>query len=263
MFFIKRKNKKKEPIKEKDEKIEANVTEIEKPKEIRDDKEDVVWIQRMVSHNVRMPMSIIRGYGDLLKGGLLNEKEKEDAIKSICDNIMYLDQILNVIFEYDKHEYVNLSKVDVAYVLQCVVGYVKNMSVKNKIKIELKLPSNKLYINAEATSVIRMIYQLLENAFKYLNEGGVITLSAYKAENQILIVYKDNGYGMSDHEVHRVMENGFRGANATYKSGSGFGMYDLQNTIKKFNGTVEVKSKPGKGFSVFMLFPVVEFEDAE
>ena len=87
--------------------------ELEKHIETHVDK-DAVWIQRMVSHNVRMPMSVIRGYGDLLRQGLLKGEEEQEAIKSICDNIMYLDQILNVIFEYDKTEYINFSKVNVS-----------------------------------------------------------------------------------------------------------------------------------------------------
>ena len=252
MFFNKKKCNR-QPVTEQN-----NTTEVQPKTDsyVSDYSDDIVWIQRMVSHNVRMPMSIIRGYGDLLKGGLLDEKETQEAIKSICDNIMYLDQIINVIFEYDKPDEINLSKVDVVQLLCRVSGYVKDMAKKNKIEIKLNLPKEKLYINADSMSVTRMVYQLLENAFKYLDGGGSITLSAYQAENQVLIVYKDNGYGMSEWELEKVTQRGFRGLNSKGKSGSGFGMYDLENTIKKFGGTLEVKSKPGEGFSVFMLFPV-------
>lgn len=252
MFFNKRKRNRR-PVTEQN-----NTTEVQPKADsyVSDYSDDIVWIQRMVSHNVRMPMSIIRGYGDLLKGGLLDEKETQEAIKSICDNIMYLDQIINVIFEYDKPDEINLSKVDVVQLLCRVSGYVKDMAKKNKIEIKLNLPKEKLYINADSMSVTRMVYQLLENAFKYLDGGGSITLSAYEAENQVLIVYKDNGYGMSEWELEKVTQRGFRGLNSKGKSGSGFGMYDLENTIKKLGGTLEVKSKPGEGFSVFMLFPV-------
>lgn len=220
-------------------------------------KEDAVWVQRMVSHNVRMPMSIIRGYGDLLKGGLLDEKEQQEAIKNICDNIMYLDQVINIIFEYDKPDEISLTKVDVVQVLKRVTGYVKDMAIKNKITINLKLKNEGLYVNADVMSVMRMIYQLLENAFKYLGEGGIIDISTYEADNHVLVVYKDNGYGMSENELSKVTQRGFRGNNTTGKSGSGFGMYDLENTIKKFGGNLEIKSKPGEGFSVFMLFPAI------
>ena len=250
MFFNKRKRNRQN---------ETDTTEDLKPSNVEntasENNDDIVWIQRMVSHNVRMPMSIIRGYGDLLKSGLLDENETKEAIKSICDNIMYLDQIINIIFEYDNPEQINLARVDVVQVIKRVTGYVKDMSVKNKISIKLNLSQEKLIVNADSMYIMRMIYQLLENAFKYLPEGGVITISAHKADNNVLIVYKDNGYGMSESELLKVTQRGFRGNNSTGKAGSGFGMYDLEKTIKKFGGTLEFKSKPGEGFSVFMLFP--------
>lgn len=253
MLFAKRKNNRQAENKQN------NTVVIQQENETRKDANlsDIVWIQRMVSHNVRMPMSIIRGYGDLLKGGLLNEQEQQEAIKSICDNIMYLDQIINVIFEYDKPEEISLTRVDVVQILKRVSGYVKEMAVRNHIEIKLNFKQEKLYINADSISVMRMIYQLIENAFKYLDGGGCITLSAYEAGEHVLIVYKDDGYGMSEKELEKVTHRGFRGLNSKGKSGSGFGMYDLENTIKKFGGTLEVKSKPGEGFSVFMLFPGV------
>jgi signal transduction histidine kinase len=225
MFFSKRKrNRQQEP----DTNNTQNNTTLPDNPDISDsqlvNKEDIVWVQRMVSHNVRMPMSIIRGYGDLLKGGLLDKKEQQEAIKNICDNIMYLDQVINIIFEYDKPDEISLTKVDVAQVLKRVTGYVKDMAVKNKITINLKLKKDQLYVKADVMSVMRMIYQLLENAFKYLDEGGIIDISAYEADDHVLVVYKDNGYGMSENELSKVTQRGFRGNNTSGKSGSGFGI---------------------------------------
>ena len=228
--------------------------ELEKHIETHVDK-DAVWIQRMVSHNVRMPMSVIRGYGDLLRQGLLKGEEEQEAIKSICDNIMYLDQILNVIFEYDKTEDINFSKVNISELIKRVTGYVKDIAAKSNINIRLILEKEALYINADIVPMMRAFYQLFENAFKYLTAGCTISISAYEADDKVLIVYKDDGMGISQEETEKVINEGYRGHNSKGKSGSGFGLYDLDKVIKQYNGLLEIKSNLNEGFSVFMVFP--------
>lgn len=224
--------------------------------------EELRWIQRMVSHNVRMPMSVIRGYGDLLRQDLLKEEEKVDAINSICDNIMYLDQILNVIFEYGRPEEICYSKVNVSDVIKKVTGYVSEIARKSNISLILRIENDDIYIDAEIIPVMRIFYQLLENAFKYLSEGNSISISAYETDKQVLVVYKDDGIGMNQKELKYVLEDGFRGSNSGNKKGSGFGLYDLKNTVSKYGGTIEVKSSINEGFSVFMVFPAADMNES-
>ena len=220
---------------------------------------DAVWMRRIVSHNVRMPMAIIRGYGDVLKQGLLDEKEKQEAIEDICANIMYLDQIISVIFD---EEYENgkklLTKVNISEVLRNTTRYVEDMAKKNNIGICLKTENNEMYIMAEFTPIMRVFYQILENAFKYLVSGNNVSISAYSVEKEILVVYKDDGIGMKEEEVGEIFNKGFRGSNSKDKPGSGLGLYDVSEIVRKYGGTIEIKSREGLGFSAFIRFPKTE-----
>ena len=59
-----------------------------------------VWFRRLLSHNIRMPMTIIAGYGDLLKNHSLKTREEEiECISKICKNIQYLDTLFKVLVE--------------------------------------------------------------------------------------------------------------------------------------------------------------------
>ncbi|MBR2852330.1 MAG: hypothetical protein IKB91_08100, partial [Anaerotignum sp.] len=60
---------------------------------------DMNWMKRMLSHNVRMPMSIITGYGELLRQGLLSPEEQQGIIRDICDNINYMNDVLKVVLD--------------------------------------------------------------------------------------------------------------------------------------------------------------------
>lgn len=218
--------------------------------------EDIVWMKRMVSHNVRMPMAIIRGYGDVLRQNLLDETEKQKAIDCICENIVYLDQIINVIFGDGKTEQVLMSEVNVSKSLRTVIGYMSEMAKNSGLTINLVTESDEMYIKAEPIPLTRIFYQIFENAFKYLDKGNNISINVLTAGEEILIVYKDNGLGIDEDEVEFILNKGFRGRNNRSKSGSGFGLYEASEIAKRYKGNLEVKSRKGYGFSIFITFPI-------
>lgn len=217
--------------------------------------EDIIWMRRIISHNVRMPMAIIKGYGDVLKKGLLGEKERQKAIDSIYENILYLDQILSVVFDYGEVKEIALIRVNICEVLRKVVGYVKDISNNNGVKIVLNTESDEMYIDAELIPIIRIFYQIFDNSFKYLDRGNSVEVSVHSLEDEILIMYKDDGRGMADEDIPHIFERGFRGDNVKGESGSGYGLFDVSETVKKYNGDIEIKSHIGHGFSAFIKFP--------
>ena len=75
---------------------------------------DVNWIKRMLSHNMRMPMSVITGYGELMKQGLLTSAEMEEVIENICENINYMNGILKVVLDDQSEDAQSPVAVDVA-----------------------------------------------------------------------------------------------------------------------------------------------------
>ena len=216
---------------------------------------DIVWMRRMISHNIRMPMSIIRGYGDVLKQNLIPNEEKDKVIDIICENVMYLDQILSVIFESNETQEVLLTKVNISEVIKKVVSYVREIAKKRNIKTTLSLESDELYVDAHLVPVMRIFYQILENSFKYLSPGDNLSIKAYCVGNDILIVYKDDGMGVNKDEISHIFEEGFRGGNVESKNGSGFGLYDVKNIVSDYNGTIKAISREDEGVSIFITFP--------
>lgn len=247
MLFRNKKNKNK-----------SELSNLEKINIENDNKNDVIWLRRIITHNVRMPMSIIRGYSDVIKQDLLSEEERKKALDAICQNIMYLDQILSVVFNDENSNETTLTKVDISEVIRRVTDYVSDISKKNNIKINLKLETPNVYINAEIIPVMRVFYQIYENAFKYLKEFSTIEIKTYLADNDVLIVYKDDGDGIDSENASNVLEEGFRGDNSNRTNGGGYGLYDVSQIVKGYNGNIEVKSSKGNGFSIYITFPIAE-----
>lgn len=222
---------------------------------------DVNWIKRMLSHNMRMPMSVIAGYGELMKQGLLTPIEMEEAIRDICDNINYMNGILKVVLDEQSEEAEVPTTVDVAALVRSTAKYVRDIAKKISVKIAVVTEQEKMLIKAEQIPMMRAFYHLFENAMKYSEGGDSIKVSIFHVENgQVLLVFKDNGKGMDEREVKNIFEEGFRGSNSKEKKGTGYGLYDVKNIVERYGGTVEISSREKGGFAVYMLFPAYEEE---
>lgn len=222
---------------------------------------DVNWIKRMLSHNMRMSMSVITGYGELMKQGLLTENELEDVIQNICENINYMNGILNVVLEEQSEEAGFPTAVDVAALVRSTAKYVGDIAKKISVKISVVTEQEKILIKAEQIPMMRVFYHLFENAMKYSEGGDTITISVFHVQDgQVLIVFKDNGKGMKEREVQCIFEEGIRGSNSEGKAGTGYGLYDVKNIVERYGGTIEISSREKAGFSVYMLFPAYEEE---
>ena len=240
----------------KNKKVSVELQEHELPKDSYQPNADLIWMRRMISHNIRMPMSIIRGYSDVIRQDLLSPEDRKKALDTICENVMYLDQILSVIFDDGFSSEIIFTKVDVTEVIKKVTGYMTEISKKNNINIILNLDTPNTYVNAENIAFMRMFYQIYENSFKYLKNNSTIEIKTYLAGDDVLIVYKDDGAGVDD--VARIFEKGFRGENSSGVIGSGYGLYEVSETVKRYNGNIEIKSGKGNGFSIYMTFPILK-----
>ena len=217
---------------------------------------DANWIKRMLSHNMRMPMSVISGYGELMKQGLLTSSEMEEVIETICDNINYMNGILKIVLDDQSEDMTTPTAVDVATLVRNSAKYVGDIARKISVKISVVTEQEKILIKAEQIPLMRVFYHLFENAMKYSEGGDTITIKIFHVEDgQVLIVFKDNGRGMREREVRNVFEEGFRGSNSEGKRGTGYGLHDVKNIVERYGGTIEISSREKSGFAVYMLFP--------
>lgn len=225
---------------------------------VTDSASGVTLMKRMVSHNVRMPMSVITGYGELLKRGLLSEEEKENCIRVVCENITYMNQCLSMVFDEDSEQQMQEENVDLVELSQKMKSYVNDIARKIPISIEVPMSTQPLCIKAETIQIMKIFYQLFENAFKYVPPGGKIQLLVYPVEeNQIMVVFKDDGKSLPKEEISNLCKQGYRGKNSANKPGNGFGLYNVKQIVERYGGTMSVSGGGENGFSVMMIFHAV------
>lgn len=218
-------------------------------------KENVKWLRRMLSHNFRMPMAIISSYGELLKSGGFETREKElECIDKICKNIDYIDKVSKIILDdgnvcsYEKKEDFDL--------LGCVkeaVSYTEAIAKKAHISITVFSRKQELMFFGNRLILMRAFLDLIENSIRYMNREGEIRITVEETFDEIVVLYEDNGEGMEQADGVNITRCNYQGKNGS-KTGNGIGMFLVKEAVCQNSGRLEIKTGIGKGMSVRMIF---------
>lgn len=216
---------------------------------------DFDWMKRMLSHNVRMPTAVIAGYGELLRQDLLTPAEQKKAVLDICENITYINDLLCMVLGDGTQDETVPERTDLVAHLKQMRRYVGEATKRDSIEIALYADEPEIYVYMPRLVLMRVFYQLFENALKYMDGGRQIAVRAYCVEKtQVLVVFKNDGQGMPPKEAKRALEKGFRGSNSGQKAGDGFGLAEVKQIMERYGGSVEAASREDSGFSVFLMF---------
>ncbi len=121
------------------------------------------------------------------------------------------------------------------------------------IDVEPDLP----LVAADKDRVTQVLLNLLSNAYKYMPDGGTITIKAHVAGNTVAISVTDTGVGMSPEQVAKLGTKFWRADNGLQQPGTGLGFAITRHLIELMNGQLDIQSVQGKGTTVAFSLPVV------
>lgn len=228
----------------------------EKSKEVEKLSQDVVWFKRLMAHNLRMPLAVITGYGELLLSGSISSREEElDCIRKICTNIDYLNTLSRVLLDSDQQESsLEKENFDMLADVRRVADYVKTITQKAGIKVIVNSSRSEVLFFGNRIYLMRAFFNLIENSIRYMNRAGSIVITVEETDREVLVVYRDDGEGMRTEEAVHITELEYRGSNSK-KEGNGIGMYLIRQAVETEGGSLEVKTGEGAGMGVYMSFP--------
>lgn len=220
-----------------------------------------------ISHDLRTPMNAIIGYSELLKRRLAGDAESVDYLGKIIDSGHYLMVLLNNAIELSSLEK-GSGTLDEAP--EEVDSFNRNMdilieeSIKNRsigFSRTVNIKHNRIMCDAAKLRLI--IYNIITNAIKYTNPGGLITidLEELPAEREGYLyfktVIKDTGRGIDPDFLPHVFEDFSREQNTTQAKiyGAGLGLPLVKRLVDLMNGTIGIESELGKGTAVTLIIP--------
>lgn len=223
-------------------------------------KEKLAAFYSKTSHSLRIPISVIQGYADLLGSGLIqDENVRREYLNKIRERTEYMNTVLGQLLAEARVQadfsVAVWERFDLVELLRQVVGDMQEAAQKLGIDIRLLPEVRRLSFEGDRTRLTRAFYNILENSLKYMNAAGRITIALSLVEGkQAFLVFKDDGAGMDSEEAEHVFEINYRGSNST--GGNGMGLYLVYVTALAHHGSVSARSAPGKGMTIRMLLPV-------
>jgi signal transduction histidine kinase len=124
--------------------------------------------------------------------------------------------------------------------------------------IETNVPEDVPQVEADPDAFEQALTNLVDNAVKYSQKAGKITVSAQVKDCSLRIHVQDQGIGISEHETQKIFNQFYRGENSRSgkQYGSGLGLTLVKQILEAHQGTVELSSEPGKGSCFTLNFPL-------
>jgi len=220
----------------------------------------------VISHELRTPMTVIRGYSSLLsdgKLGELNEKQKEyiDKINSETGILLELanDMLDLQKFASGKIE-LKFEKTNIPKFMQKIVDDFQMQYNKKNFTLDLENNLENEFGDIDTKYFERAVTNLLTNAYKYMELGGVKIFLVNPDPKNIVIAVKDTGVGIKEDALPHLFERFYQANNVMSRKqeGSGLGLSIVKTVVDAHAGMVWVESKVGVGSTFYIAIPASE-----
>ncbi|MBM1218977.1 HAMP domain-containing histidine kinase [Ponticoccus sp. SC2-23] len=226
-----------------------------------------------VSHELRTPLTSIKGSLDLLNSGALGEVPENMAglIDMASRNSLRLSRLIDDLLDLQKIEAGELKyrigTLDVAELVRDAVRSNAGYANLNKVEIVLDCEdSQPLLIRADEARMMQVMANMISNAVKFSDEGGVVRVGCRRLGQTVRIFVDDNGPGIPDGMKEKVFDrfSQLDSSDQRRAMGSGLGMNISKEIVEHMGGTIDYVSRVGTGTTFFTDFEVWDgSEDVE
>ena len=126
--------------------------------------------------------------------------------------------------------------------------------MEKNIEIVFEMPKKEIFIEGDEQRLEQVWTNIISNAIKYTNEGGLITITMKKNSKDIEISIEDTGIGMSKEVVSHIFERFYQGETSHNKEGNGLGLTIVTKILQLCNAEIEVESEVNKGSKFTIKF---------
>ena len=222
---------------------------------------------RIVSHDLRSPLTSMQGFASMLELGLvgeLNEKQKH-FVEKILSGISQMTSLVDNIQDAGRYDpetgfyEISRSHCDLGEMVNRITSTQLVPAEKQELHVSVKVADNVPIINADVNMLERAVTNLVDNAIKYTPNGGSVNVNVMRHNDEIRISVADTGLGINPDNQKHLFERHRRIPREEHKKikGSGLGLFIVKSVAQRHDGDAWVESIENQGSTFYMSIPLV------
>ncbi|MBR3680184.1 MAG: HAMP domain-containing histidine kinase [Oscillospiraceae bacterium] len=211
-----------------------------------------------VSHELKTPMTTIGGFVDGILDGTIPPEQEKHYLRTVSSEVQRMSRLVHSMLNISKFEEgtlnPNFKTMDITHLLvKTLLLFEKKVDAKH-LSVEGLEELARTKVECDEDLMQQVFYNLTENAIKFVNDGGTLSVQVEQDEEMVHIHLRNTGDGLTDEEITHVFERFYktdasRGKDVT---GVGLGLSIVSRIVRLHGGTVTVKSVP-KAYTEFVV----------
>jgi signal transduction histidine kinase len=223
----------------------------------------------IVTHELRIPLTSIKGYTDLIYQGVVGPvtEQQKEFLRVIRNNSNRMAALISDLSDISRIER-GILKLDPVFIP--LHGYVDEIINRLRPNIEGKsqevfitVPESLPRVYADPNRLVQILTNLVSNASKYTPENGSITIQASQDQGQVRVEVIDNGIGINPEDQAKLFTKFFRSESPAVReqNGWGLGLSVTKKLVEVMGGKIGMTSSPGKGSTFWFRIPTAQPTD--
>ena len=217
---------------------------------------------RNISHDLKTPLTAIKGYVDGLLDGVANTPEKQEKyIRTIANKVNDMDRLIDELTMYSRLDanrvpYTFVRCEASAYFGDCCEELGTELQADQIALMYNDHITSPAYISVDPEKLKRVINNIISNSVKYMAEGreGRISIDLYDEGDYVHVVFADNGIGINAKDLERIFERFYRTDESrnSKSGGSGIGLAIVKRIVEDHKGKIWAESVEGEGTTMHL-----------
>ncbi|MBQ9108883.1 MAG: HAMP domain-containing histidine kinase [Oscillospiraceae bacterium] len=215
-----------------------------------------------VSHELRTPLTAIKGWGETLTSGEVDQEMLQKGMHVILSETERLSSMVEELLDFSRIQNgrftMNFGKVDIVAELSDAVLMFSERARRDSRTLEYTEPEGFAVMQADRNRLRQVFVNIIDNALKYSDSGDTVTVTANLLPSSFTVSVADTGIGISPEDLPKVKTKFYK-ANST-RRGSGIGLAVADEIVRMHGGSLEIASKLGEGTTVTITLPLLQEE---
>jgi two-component system, OmpR family, sensor histidine kinase BaeS len=211
-----------------------------------------------LAHELRTPLATLRSQIEAFQDGVWEPTSErlQQSHEELMRLVRLVDDLEKLLAAENPQIQLRLSKINAKDALVSLRASIQPLFQQKKIRLHIEEPSPKLFFYADRDRFFQIMINLLNNALKYTNEGGEVTVNSNQENGDVCFIIEDNGQGISEADLPHIYERFYRGEKSRNRKtgGVGIGLSIVKALVEAHKGKITIDSEQNKGTIVKVTF---------